>query len=83
MNISKSKSLKKTRRNTVPGTLKTILRERKKNIQVLILFYNLMIFKDKDLSDISEYLEAEWENMELEDQKKFLKDINVKSRTQW
>jgi hypothetical protein len=42
-----------------------------------------MIFKDKDLSDIVEYLEAEWEHMELEDQKKFLKDINVKSRTQW
>jgi hypothetical protein len=42
--ISKRKNSKKIPRNIVPGTLKRILRERKKNIQVLILFYNLMIF---------------------------------------
>jgi hypothetical protein len=35
--------------------------------------------KDKEIGDVVEYLEVEWEHMELEEKKIFLKKINVKS----
>lgn len=68
-------------RNTVSSTLKRILKERRKNTQVLLLFHNKIIFLDKDIEDIVEYLEVEWENKELEEKKLFLKQLNVKSIT--
>ena len=61
--------------------LKRILKERRKNTQVLLLFHNKIIFLDKDIEDIVEYLEVEWENKELEEKKLFLKQLNVKSIT--
>ena len=70
-------------RNTVSNTLKRILNERRKNTQVLLLSHNKIIFLDKDIEDIVEYLEVEWENKELEEKKIFLKKLNVKSITQW
>ncbi len=68
-------------RNTVSSTLKRILKERRKNTQVLLLSHNKIIFLDKDIEDIVEYLEVEWENKELEEKKLFLKQLNVKSIT--
>ena len=70
-------------RCTELSTLTRIWRESRKNSQVPTLFSKLMIFLDKDLEDIGEYLEIEWEHMDLEEKKVFLKELDVKPLTQW